>query len=73
VIFSVIKNIVEEMKKPTTESIDLILREYTYNPIDHNALRDMILKECTYIHEGNVGRYGITPSQYYNWKASLVL
>ncbi|MCE3231269.1 MAG: hypothetical protein K0R52_1197 [Alphaproteobacteria bacterium] len=73
VIFSVIKNIVEEMKKPTTESIDLILREYTYNPIDHNALRDIILKECTYIHEGNVGRYGITPSQYYNWKASLVL
>ena len=69
IIASVVKTVVERMEKPTVETIDKVLHEYTYNPADHNALHEMILEEFNYLHEGNVGRYGLTPSQYYKWKS----
>lgn len=69
IIVSVVKTVVERMDKPTTETVDKILHQYTYNPGDHHALQEMILEEFNYLHEGNIGRYGLTPSQYYKWKA----
>lgn len=71
-ISSVIKTIVEQMDKPTTETVGRALNEHAHQPQDHNELQEMILEEFTYLHEGNVGRYGITPSQYYNWKSSVI-
>ena len=67
-IFAVIKTVVEKLKKPTAATVDKILSEHPYQPPDHNALQEMILEEITYLHEGNIGRYGLTPSQYYKWK-----
>lgn len=69
IIASVVKTVVERMEKPTTESISKILHEYSYSSSDHHALQEMILEEFNYLHEGNIGRYGLTPSQYYKWKS----
>lgn len=69
IISAVVKTIVEKMEKPTAEAVDKVLHEYPYNPVDHNALQEMILQEFNYLHEGNIGRYSLTPSQYYKWKA----
>lgn len=68
IISSVVKTVIERIEKPTAVTVDKVLHEYTYNPADHRALQKMILEEFNYIHEGNVGRYGLTPSQYYRWK-----
>ncbi len=69
IIAAVVKTVVEQMNQPTAEGVDKVLREYAYNPVDHQALQEVILKEFSYLHEGNIGRYGLTPSQYYKWKA----
>jgi len=71
-ISSVIKTIVERMDKPTAETVGKTLDEHTHQPQDHNALLEMIQEEFTYLHEGNVGRYGLTPSQYYKWKTKVL-
>ncbi|MEI8295387.1 MAG: Fic family protein [Alphaproteobacteria bacterium] len=68
-ISSVIKAVVERMEAPTAETVNRILDEHIYQSPDKNALQDMLLKEFTYIHEGNIGRYGLMPSQYYKWRA----
>ncbi len=68
IIASVVKKVVERMEKPTDETVDKVLHEHTYNSVDHHALQEMILEEFNYLHEGNVGRYELTPSQYYQWK-----
>lgn len=64
----VVKIVVERMEQSTAETIDKILQKRAYNSVSHDALQDMILKEFTYLHKGNVGRYGLTSSQYYRWK-----
>ena len=68
-IISVVKTIVGHMEKPTTGAINKALRKHSYDPIDREALQEMILEEFTTLHEGNIGRYGLTLSQYYKWKA----
>lgn len=65
----IVKTIVERMEKPTAETVNRTLHEHAYNSGDHHALQEMILEEFNYLHEGNVGRYGLTPSQYYKWKS----
>jgi DNA-binding transcriptional ArsR family regulator len=70
-ISSVVKAVVERMEKPTSESVDRILNEHIHQPHDHNTLKEMILEEFTYLHEGNIGRYGLMPSQYYKWKSAV--
>jgi hypothetical protein len=69
VIFSVIKRVIEHLEKPTAEVVERILNEHTHQPHDHQALHEMILEEMTFLHEGNIGRYGLTPLQYYKWKS----
>ena len=67
----VIKTVVERMDKPTAEIVARILKEHAYQPQDHDVLLEMIQEEFTYLHEGSVGRYGLTPSQYYKWKTKV--
>lgn len=71
VIFSVVKSIVERLEKPTTKAVDLALQEHSYQSTDHRVLCQVILEEFASLHEGNIGRYGLTPSQYYKWKAQV--
>jgi hypothetical protein len=67
-IVVVVKKIVEQLEKPTAEAIDKSLQGQPYNLADHHALQEMILKEFDSLHEGNIGRYGLTPAQYYQWR-----
>jgi hypothetical protein len=69
VIALIVKTVVEQMEQLTAETIAKILETQTYHLGDRHGLQALILKEFTYLHEGNVGRYGLTPSQYYQWKA----
>lgn len=71
VIFAVVKSIVERLEDPTAEAIDRTLQEHAYPPTDHRALCEVITEEFISLHEGNIGRYRLTPSQYYQWKAHL--
>lgn len=69
VIFSIVKTIVEQAEKPSFDLIDKILNNYSHQSMDHNALSQMIMEEFSFLHEGNIGRYNITPAQYYKWKS----
>jgi len=68
IIISVVKTVVERMEKPTAETVNKVLQEHSTNPADRQALQEMILDEFNYLHEGNIGRYGLRSSQYYKWK-----
>ena len=71
VIFSVVKSIVEGIEEPTVEAVNRILRGNSYQTTDHWVLCQVILEEFSALHEGNIGRYGLTPSQYYKWKSYI--
>lgn len=70
-IGGVVKAVVEQMEKPSVEVIDKKLQGHTYNLADHRALQEMIMEEFNNLHEGNIGRYGLMPSQYYRWKSQI--
>lgn len=71
VIFSVVKSIVEGLEEPTAEAVDRTLRGNIYQATDHRVLCQVILEEFSSLHEGNIGRYGLAPSQYYKWKSHI--